>query len=98
MQDGQEAGRSRRESPKRQGAKVTGSGRRPATKKLRVQFHLGETLIERLGVHASLAHADKSRVVEEVLGAWLGRFGKGRELFGQADLETSGGGDDSPPE
>jgi hypothetical protein len=51
--------------------------------------------VERLGVHASLVHADKSRVVEEVLLSWLTRYGRGRELFGQAEgLE----GGDAPPE
>ena len=62
-----------------------------------MQFHLGEKLIERLGVHASLAHRNSSAVVEEVLTSWLSRYGKGRELF-PAEVDPLGqGGEDSPP-
>jgi hypothetical protein len=95
MQDGLEAGRSRGGSSRRQGAKVTGSGKRPEAKKLRVQYHLGEKLIERLGVHASLVHRNQSAVVEEILTGWLTRYGRGRELF-PADPEDSEGSATDP--
>jgi hypothetical protein len=81
MKDGLEAGQPRGGTPRRQGAKVSGSGKRPGDKKLRVQYHLGERLIERLGVHASLVHKSQSSVVEEILSGWLGCYGRGRELF-----------------
>jgi hypothetical protein len=53
--------------------------------------------VERLGVHASLVHADKSRVVEEVLLGWLSRYGRGRELFGQAEGLEGGEGPPGEP-
>jgi hypothetical protein len=81
MQDGQEARGDRAGTARRKGARPAGGDRRPEAKKLRVQYHLGEKLIERLGVHASLVHRSQSSVVEEILTSWLGRYGRGRELF-----------------
>src|SRR4051794_40841480 len=78
-------GANRKAAARRQGTKPPGGGRRPGAKTQRAQFHLGEKTLERLGVHASLVHADKSRVVDEVLTAWLTRYGRGRELFGPAE-------------
>lgn len=91
MQDGPEAGRPRGGTPRRQGAKVPGSDKRSGAKPLRVQYHLGERLVERLGVHCSLVHRSQSAVVGEILTGWLTRYGKGRELFPPE-------GDDPPTE
>jgi hypothetical protein len=82
MKDGLEAGRPRGGAPKRQGAKVPGSDKRQGAKTARVQYHLGENVVERLGVHCSLVHRSCSAVVEEILLSWLQRFGRGKELWG----------------
>lgn len=70
--------------------KVPGGDKRPALKTLRVQYHLGEKTVERLGVHCSLVHKSQSSVVEEVLTAYLARFGRGRELFPTVKDDLSG--------
>ncbi len=83
MQDGNEAGRPRGVVSRRQGAKTPGGAKRPGAKVAtsRVQLHLGEKTVERLGVHCSLSHRNLSAVADEILSAWLARYGKGRELF-----------------
>lgn len=91
----QEASRPRGVAPKRQGAKVPGGAKRPATKTVRVQLHLEERVVERLRVHTALAHRNDSAVVGEILLSWLGRFGKGRELF-PAEAGLLGQGDEPP--
>jgi len=96
MQDGHEAERPRGVVSKRQSAKTPSSGKRPGTKKARVQFHLGERLVERLGVHSSLSHRNSSAIVEEILSGWLARFGKGRELF-PTETDALVQGDESSP-
>lgn len=90
MQDSQVAGRARGGTARRQGTKPSGGGSQSGAKKARVQFHLGEKLIERIGVHASLVHRNQSAVVEEILTSWLTRYGRGRELF-PSEGGTSGG-------
>src|SRR3954447_12328846 len=87
MQDGQGAGNARKGAAKRQGAKPLGGGKAPAAKKLRQQFHLGEQVVQRLGVHCSMSHRDKSALVEEVLTSWLARYGRGRELFPAGEVD-----------
>jgi hypothetical protein len=47
----------------------------------RQTLHLSETTVKRLGVHCSLVGRDRSAVADEILGAWLARFGKGRAIF-----------------
>jgi hypothetical protein len=64
---------------------VLGSGKRPETKAVRQQLHLGEQVVKRLGVHCSLVGRDRSAVANEILGSWLARYGKGREIFGPDD-------------
>lgn len=98
MEDGSEAPRRGGVAAKRQTAKPSGGGKRPAAKPQRVQLHLDATTVERLGVHAALAHQDKSKVVNAILTAWLGRYGKGRELFAPVDSEALGSGDEPPTE
>jgi hypothetical protein len=44
-------------------------------------LHLGEQTAKRLAVHAALVGRNSSRVADEILAGWLGRFGKGREIF-----------------
>src|SRR3954447_25026299 len=89
MQDGQGAGNARKGAAKRQGARPLGSGKAPVAKKLRQQFHLGEQVVQRLGVHCSMCHRDKSAFVEEILGSWLIRYGKGKEAFPSDPEELS---------
>lgn len=67
---------------KRQGAKPSGGAKRNADKPIRLQLHLGESTVKRLNVHAALVGRNTSRVAEEILAAWLCRYGKGREIFG----------------
>ena len=86
MADHREAGvRSRKGEARRQSAKPQGGGVAP---KRRLQFHLAEQLVERLGVHCSLSHRNESAVVGEILLSWLSRYGRGRELF--APIESTG--------
>jgi hypothetical protein len=70
---------------KRQNTKPPVSGKKPAS---RVQLHLGEQTVQRLGVHCSLVGRNASRVADEILSTWLGRFGKGREIF-PASVDSS---------
>lgn len=100
QQDGPEgvaAKRPRGGTATRQGARPSGGAKRSGAKTVRLQLHLGEKTVERLGVHASLVHADKSRVVEDILVGWLSRFGKGRELFGQSGDSEGGEGPSGEP-
>ncbi len=83
MQDGESAAKR----PRKGGAK------RPVAKTTRVTLHLGVTTAERLGVHATLSHRDRSRVADAVLRSWLGRYGQGREIFPAEQAE-----DGEPPE
>ena len=65
--------------------------KKPADKSARIQLHLGEQTAKRLNVHAALVGRNSSRVADEILSGWLGRFGKGREIFTDpVDGEVSG--------
>lgn len=77
----QEAGRPRAVVTRNRGAKSPSGAKRPETKTVRVQLHLGETAAKRLSVHAALVGRNSSRVADEILTGWLARYGKGRELF-----------------
>jgi hypothetical protein len=44
-------------------------------------LHLDETTVKRLGVHCSLVGRDRSAVANEILAAWLARYGHGRQIF-----------------
>lgn len=96
VSDGQEAGRPRAGAAKRQGAKPAGGAKRPDTKTVRVQLHLGERVVERLRVHTALSHRNDSAVVGEILLSWLGRYGKGRELFPAEGPDALGVGEGDP--
>jgi hypothetical protein len=89
-----EAGRPAAVVSKSRGSKTPGSARRPETKTVRAQLHLGEQTAKRLNVHAALVGRNASRVADEILSAWLGRFGKGREIFTDHGTgEVSGDGE-----
>ena len=79
---GQVADSVRGGTVRHRGAKPSGSAKKPADKPTRLQLHLGESVVKRLNVHAALVGRNTSRVAEEILAAWLCRFGKGREIFG----------------
>ena len=94
MQDGQEAGRSRRVQASGRSGSTQGSGSKRTTKTVKVTLHLGEETYKRLGIHAVCVQRDKSNVAEEILGKWLRRFGRlGSELSVSPESE----GDDAPP-
>jgi hypothetical protein len=88
VQDGLEAGRARGGAAKRQGARPPGGEKQPGEPKLRVQYHLGKSVVERLGVHCSLVHRNESVVVQEILAAWLQRYGRGKELWSGETLTS----------
>lgn len=89
-----EAGRPAVVVSKSRGSKTPGSAKRPETKTVRTQLHLGEQTAKRLNVHAALVGRNSSRVADEILSTWLGRFGKGREIFtDHLTEEVSGSGE-----
>jgi hypothetical protein len=86
-----EAGKPAGGTAKHRGARPPGGARKLTDKSVRVQLHLGEQTAKRLNVHAALVGRNSSRVAEEILSGWLGRFGKGREIFTDTlDGEVSG--------
>ena len=68
-------------APKHRSAKVPGGAKQPGAKVARQTLHLGEQTVKRLGVHCSLVGRDRSAVANEVLAAWLTRYGHGRQIF-----------------
>jgi hypothetical protein len=80
---------------KRQGAKTLGSAKQPGTKATRQTLHLGEETVKRLGVHCSLVGRDRSAVANEILAAWLTRFGQGRRIFEADDQRSDPAGVDA---
>ena len=86
-----EAGKPAGGAARHRGAKPPGGAKKPADKTARIQLHLGEQTAKRLNVHAALVGRNSSRVADEILSGWLGRFGKGREIFTDpVDGEVSG--------
>jgi hypothetical protein len=79
----QPAGTSRR-----QGAKTLDSAKPTVVKTTRQTLHLDETTVKRLGVHCSLVGRDRSAVANEIVVAWLSRFGQERRIF-EADDQRS---------
>jgi hypothetical protein len=76
-----EAGHRPAVVPRHRGAKAPGGAKRPGTKTVRCQLHLGEQTQTRLAVHAALVRRNASRVADEILSSWLKRFGQGRANF-----------------
>jgi hypothetical protein len=72
---------------KRKSTKPPVGARRPADKSVRLQLHLGESTVKRLGVHATLVGRNQSKEAERILLRYLTREGKGRELFGDASVD-----------
>jgi hypothetical protein len=58
-------------------------------------LHLGEETVKRLGVHCSLVGRDRSAVANEILAAWLTRFGQGRRIFEADDQRSDPAGVDA---
>jgi hypothetical protein len=78
---------------RRQGAKTLGSAKPPVVKTTRQTLHLDERTVKRLGVHCSLVGRDRSAVANEILAAWLSRFGQGRRIFEAEDQPRDHAGD-----
>ena len=70
--------------PDRTASRPGGRRKRTGAQTVRLQLHLDPQTVERLAVHCALVHRNQSTIADAVLGAWLGRYGKGRELFGPA--------------
>lgn len=81
METGPEAGKPRAVTPKRSGAKVSGGTTRSDSKTVRLQLHLPDVVVKRLGVHCSLVGRNQSKEAARILLQYLARFGQGRELF-----------------
>lgn len=79
--DGSEATSKAAGETKRKSTKSPSGARRAADKSVRLQMHLGESTVKRLGVHCSLVGRNQSREAERILLRFLSREGKGRELF-----------------
>lgn len=80
-----EAGKLPAVEARRRNTKPPVSAKRKAEKSQRLQLHLGENTVKRLGVHCSLVGKNQSREAERILLRYLAREGKGRELFDQTD-------------
>jgi hypothetical protein len=76
-----EAGHRPAIAAKHRGAKPPGGAKRPDTRTVRCQLHLGEQTQKRLAVHAALVERNASRVADEILLSYLTRHGKGRAIF-----------------
>lgn len=76
------AGKPARVASRRSDTKAPGGGSRGT---VRLQLHLSTETAQRLGVHCSMVFRDKSRVADEVLSAWLRRYGRGVESFGPVE-------------
>jgi hypothetical protein len=77
------AGGSRTVTAKRQSAKPSGSAKRSDTKTARLQLHLGEQTVKRLGVHCALVGRNLSAEADRILLRFLTREGRGRDVFGE---------------
>jgi hypothetical protein len=80
-----EAGRGPAIEVRRRNTKPPLGAKRKAEKSQRLQLHLGEKTVQRLGVHCSLVGRNQSKEAERILLRYLAREGKGRELFAPPD-------------
>ena len=85
-----EAGSPRARTAGREAAKPSSGAKQPAGKSTRLQLHLGEQTVKRLGVHCALAGRNQSKEADRILLRYLSREGRGRELFGETLVETPG--------
>lgn len=83
-----EAGGKPAGEARRRNTKPPVSAKRKAEKSQRLQLHLGEKTVQRLGVHCSLVGRNQSREAERILLRYLSREGRGRELFGELSGEA----------
>jgi hypothetical protein len=97
QENGLVAGQSRGVTPRRQGARVSGGASRAAGKTVRIQLHLGEQTARRLAVHSALVGRNQSRLADEILIGYLGRFGRGREIFEAEAPAPDQAESDAPP-
>lgn len=87
MEDGKEAGGRPAGEPRRRTAKAPGGASRRSGKTTRIQLHLDELTVKRLGVHCALEGRNNSAEADRILLQYLAQHGKGRELFDQPDLD-----------
>jgi len=71
-------------------AKPTKEAKPPPGKVSRLQLHLPELVVKRLGVHCALAGTSWSAEVSRILLQYLAVHGRGRELFGAMAAEELG--------
>jgi hypothetical protein len=88
-----EAGHRPAGAPKHRGVRAPGGAKRPETKTVRSQLHLGEQTQKRLAVHAALVGRNASRVADEILLSYLVRFGQGRAIFDAEGQRSDHAGD-----
>ncbi len=88
MEDGSGAGSKPAGEVRRRNTKPPGGAKRGAEKSQRLQLHLGEKTVQRLGVHCSLVGKNMSKEAERILLRYLTREGRGREVFGDASGEA----------
>jgi len=79
---------------KHRGARSPGGVKRAGAKTVRIQLHLGERVPKRRSAHAALVGRNAPRVANDILGGWLCRSGKGREIFN----DDPGGRVTGPPQ
>ena len=93
MEDGSAAGKQPAGEARRRSAKSPGGAKRGGEKSQRLQLHLGENTVKRLGVHCSLVGRNQSKEAERILLRYLTREGRGRELFGELSGDVDPDGD-----
>jgi hypothetical protein len=67
--------------PRRKSAKAPVTAKKPDDKIARLQLHIGESVVQRLGVHCSLVGKNQSKEAGRILEQYLAQYGRGRELF-----------------
>jgi len=87
MEDGKEAGSKPAGEPKRRAAKAPGSASRQRGKTVRVQLHLDEMTVKRLGVHCALVSRNQSAEAGRILLSYLLQHGRGQEIFDKPDFD-----------
>jgi hypothetical protein len=76
-----EAGMASGGTVRRKGAKPSRQAKRPDGKVARLQLHLPEEVVKRLGVHCAMKQTSWSAEAAEILLRYLKESGKGREAF-----------------
>jgi plasmid stability protein len=68
-------------SVRRKGAKPSKAAKPPGGKVARLQLHLPDSVVKRLGVHCAMKGTSWSAEAARILLQYLAREGRGRELF-----------------